>query len=136
MRAVERAAGGGVAGAVVAQHGAVALLDLDRRMGRQQPLHPAFERDLGRGKIGIAATVEHALQPADGFGTQARDRDRKLGGFVLDRVEPMRVRLRLVQQPVARTQRALERIDPAAVLGIDREHQPIEKAPPLRRRRR
>ena len=74
------------------------------------------------------------MQPADGFDTQARDRDRKLSRFVLHRVEPMLVRLRLGQQPVARTQRALERIDPAAVLGIDRERQPIEKPPPFRRR--
>ena len=50
------------------------------------------------------------------------------------RVEPMLVRLRLGQQPVARTQGAFKRIHPAAMLGIDRERQPIEKPPPLRRR--
>ena len=48
MRTVERAARRGVARAVVLQHRAVAVLDLDRGMVEQQLLHPAVERDLGR----------------------------------------------------------------------------------------
>ena len=92
MRAVERAAGGGVARAVVLEDAAIALLDLDRGMVRQEPLHPAVERDLGGGEgIVLAASAERALQAVHGFGAQRRDRDRKLGGFVLDGVEPMRI---------------------------------------------
>ena len=40
---------------------------------------------------------------------------------------------RLLEQPVARAQRAFQRIDPAAMLGIDRERQAVEKAPALGR---
>ncbi len=50
---------------------------------------------------------------------------------MLDRVEPVRIRPRVLQQPVARAQAALERGDAAAVLGIDGEHQPVEKAAAL-----
>ena len=53
MRPVEGAAGGGVAGAVVAQHGAIAVLDLDRRVRQHHGLHPAFERDLGGRECGL-----------------------------------------------------------------------------------
>ena len=133
MRPVERAAGGGVARAVVLEHGAIAILDLDRRMLRQELLHPAVERDLGGGKRrgGIAARRERRLQSPHRLGPQRRDRDRKLGGLVLDRVEPVRIGARLLEQPVARAQRALERGDAARMLGIDREHQPVEEAAAL-----
>ena len=57
-----------------------------------------------------------------------------LGGLVLDGVEPVRIGPRFLEQPVARAQRPIERVDPAGMLGIDRERQAIEKAPPLRRR--
>ena len=50
---------------------------------------------------------------------------------MLDRVEPMRIGAGIFQQAVARAQRSLERRDAAAVLGIDREHQPVEETPPL-----
>ena len=60
------------------------------------------------------------------------DGDGELRGLVLDRIEPMRIGPRIFEQPVARTQRALQRVDAAAVLGIDRERQPIDEAPPLR----
>ena len=52
---------------------------------------------------------------------------------MLDRVEPVRVGVRLFEQPVARAQRALQRVDAARMRAVDREHQPVEKAPPLRR---
>ena len=37
----------------------------------------------------------------------------------------------VLQQPVARAQRALERGDAAGMLGIDRQHQAVEEAPAL-----
>jgi len=40
-------------------------------------------------------------------------------------------RARLLQQPVARAQRALERGDPACMLGIDGKRQPVEKTAAL-----
>ena len=79
---------------------------------------------------------QRALQAAHRLGALRRHRDRKLGGLVLDGVEPVRIGARLLQQPVARAQRALERVDAARVLGVDRQHQAVEEAPPLRRRAR
>ena len=48
MRAVERAPRGRIAGAIVAQHRAVALLDFGGGMVGDELLHPAVERDLPR----------------------------------------------------------------------------------------
>ena len=77
---------------------------------------------------------ERRAEAAHGLDPRGRDRDRELGGLALHRIEPMRVQVSLLEQAVARAQRPLERRDPAAVAGIDREHQPVEEAPPLRAR--
>ena len=50
---------------------------------------------------------------------------------MFDRVEPMAVRPGFFQQTVARTQRALQRVDAAGVLGVDCKHQPVEEASAL-----
>jgi hypothetical protein len=60
-----------------------------------------------------------------------RDRDRELGGLVLDRVEPVQIRAWLLQEAVARAERAFERVDAAHMLGIDGEHQPVEETSAL-----
>ena len=83
-------------------------------MLRQQPLHPAVERDLGgRERDRPCGRASARLQAAHRLGALRRDRDRELGGLVLDRVEPVRIGARLLQQPVARAQRALQRVDAA-----------------------
>ena len=51
--------------------------------------------------------------------------------LALQGVEPERVVGALLEHPVARAQRPLERVDPCAVLRIDREHQPVEEAAPV-----
>ena len=137
MRAVERAAGGGVARAVFLQHRAIAVLDLDRRMRRAALLHPAVERDLGRRETAerAARVRERRLQPRYRLGAQGGDRDRELGGLVLDRVEPMRVGAR--HPPAAGCASATRAPAPMTrlrMLGVDREHQPIEEAPAFRSR--
>ena len=132
MRAVERAAGGGVARTVVLEDAAIALLDLDRGMLRQEPLHPAVERDLGGRECVVLAAGQRALQAVHGFGALRRHRDCELGGFMLDGVEPVRIGAGVLQQPVARAERALERVDAALMLGVDRQHQAIEETAPLR----
>ena len=66
-----------------------------------------------------------------GLAARGGDRDRKLGGFALDRVAPMVVVIAHFEQAVARAQRALQRRDAAGMLAVDREHQPVEEAPPL-----
>ena len=134
MRPVERAAGGGIARAVVLEHRAIAVLDLDARddaAGASPSSRRARSRPAGNGEAGSRRAASAACRRRDRFGAQRRDRDRKLGGLVLDRVEPMRIGARLFQQAVARAQRPLERGDPARMLGIDREHEPVEKAAAL-----
>jgi hypothetical protein len=96
-------------------------------MIRQQPFHPAIQRDLG-GREGIVLTVrQRALQAVHGFGALRRHRDRELRGLVLDGVEPVRIGAGVLQQPIARAQCAFERVDAALVLGIDRQHQAVRK---------
>ena len=100
-------------------------------MVADQALHPAVERDLGGGEGIVLARGKRALQPPHRLGAHCRDCDRKFGGLVLDGIEPVLVGPRLFEQAVARAQRALQRVDAAGVLGIDREHQPVEKAAAL-----
>ena len=77
---------GGVAGAIVAQHRAVALLDLDGRVLGDQLFHPAVERNLRRRKCGSPAARQHSLEPAHRFDALSGDRDREFRGLVLDGV--------------------------------------------------
>src|SRR5439155_8922999 len=48
-------------------------------------------------------------------------------------IEPMRIGAGIFQQTVARSQRTFQRRDAAGVLGIDCEHEPVEKAAPFGR---
>src|SRR6185369_5681720 len=57
-----------------------------------------------------------------------------LRGFMLDRIEPVRVRAPLFQQPVARAELAFQGVDAARMCAIDCKHQPVEKTPSLSRR--
>ncbi len=75
---------------------------------------------------------QRGRKPPHRLGARGGDGDRDLGGLVLGGVEPMGVGARAFEQPVARAQRALERGHPRGMGGIDREHQAIEEAPPLR----
>ena len=53
---------------------------------------------------------------------------------MFDGIEPVRIGPGLLEKPIARAQRPLQRVDPAGMLGIDRQRQAIEKAAALRRR--
>ncbi len=82
----------------------------------------------------MRAREEDSLQPVDGFHPQCRHRHRKLGGFVLNGIEPVRIGTDILEQPVARAQRAFERVDPRHMLGIERQREPVEKSTALGRR--
>ena len=90
----------------VAQHRAIAVLHFGRGLLHQGVLDPAVERDAGprkrRGRIAIAR--KRGGEPPHRFGARRRDRDRDLRGLMLDRVEPVRVGARLLEQPIARAQ--------------------------------
>ena len=136
MRPVERAAGGGVARAIVAQHRAIAVLDLDRRHGRapaprssRRARSRRTERrrsdrcaPRARRQAGCTASARAAATATASSAVSCSIASSQCGsgcGFS--------------EQPVARAQRAFERVDPRAVLGVDRQHQPVEEAPPLAR---
>jgi hypothetical protein len=72
----------------------------------------------------------------DGLGPGGGDGDAKLGHLVLGGVEPDGVGAGLLQQPVAIAQGALQRRDAGAVIGVDRQHKPVEKAAAVARRAR
>ena len=86
----------------------------------------------GRKCRGIAARAQHRGKLGHGLAAHRGYRDGKLGGFALDRVAPMVVVVAHLQQPVARAQGAIQRRHPAGMLGVDRQHQPVEKPPPFR----
>jgi len=133
MRAIEGAAGGGVAHPVAAQQGAVAVLHRGCGLAEQRVLHPAVERDLrGRKRRGLAPRAQHRCELDGRLPARGRDGDRELRGLPLDRIAPVIVVIADFEQPVARPQRAFERRDAARMLAVDREHQPVEEAPPLR----
>ena len=136
VRADQRAAGGGVAAAIVAQERAVAVLGVERRAARDERLDLALERQPrpGKGRGIVALGPDQRLEAAHAFEPRRRDRDAELGRLALDRVEPGGVAPVLVEQPVAPAQSALEGVDPRAMARIDRQNEPIEEAAPLARR--
>src|SRR5271168_2334265 len=102
----------------------------------RQRLDLAPQVDVGPGKrrIIVAPRGDRRSQPPDAFDSRRGDRDPQFGGLALQRVEPGRIARAFLEQSVAAAQRALELIDPRAVLWIDRQHETIEKAPSLARR--
>ena len=72
MRAVERAAGRGVARAVFASARRDSVLDLGRRLVEQRLLHPAVERDLGGGKRRGRSAAARRARPAGARTVSAR----------------------------------------------------------------
>ena len=53
---------------------------------------------------------------------------------MFDRVEPLGIRSRTFEQPVARAQAALQGVDAGVVAGVDGEGEPVEKSAALRGR--
>ena len=86
----QRASGGGVAAAIVAQQRAVAILRLQRRAARRQRLDLALEARASRRKWRgvVALPGDEGLKPAYAFEAGGRDRDAEFGRLALDRVQP------------------------------------------------
>ena len=117
MRAVERAAGGGVARAVLLQQRAVAVLDLGGAVVGEQ-LSPSSRRARSSARGNGASIARAAPSAAAGAPTVSararRHRDRDLGGLMLDRVEPMRIAV--ARPPAAGCASASERSSAATRL--------------------
>ena len=133
MRADQRAPRRRVARAAFAQSGAVGLLRLQGRTLHHHRLDLADERQArpGEGRGVVALGQDRAGEAADAFGAGRRDGDAEFGGLALHRVEPRAVPATFLQELVAAAQGALEPADPRAMLGVDGEHEAVEKLAPL-----
>ncbi len=133
---IERAAGQGVAAAIVAQTRPVAVFGHERGPALDRRLDLALKRKLrpGKGRGIVAPGGDQPLEPAHAVEPGRGDRDPEFGRLALDRVEPGSVAPALLEKPVAPAQSPLELGDPRAVAGVDRQHEAVEKAAPLGRR--
>ena len=124
VEAAKRIARGGVAGAIVSQRRAVAVLHFDGGVKRHELLHPAVKRNRRRRKDRgrLLTSGQRRFEPIDRLRPQRGHGDGKLGGFMLDGIEPVRVGAGILEQTVARAQGALEvpgdgrrtRVEPAS----------------------
>ena len=131
LRADKGAPGGAVAGAAVAQERAVAVLRVDGRQGRRRARRSRPRGRASRTGKGEASSRVARIRRGEALDRLApgrRDRDAELGDLALDRVEPGRVVGALLEDAVARAQGPFESVDARAVLGVDREHEPVEEA--------
>ena len=135
MRAVERAAGGGVARAVVLQQRAIAVLDLGRAVHRaaaSPSSRRARSRRAGNSGARVARGGERAGEPRS---PSPRARPRPPPRPRRSRARPRRANAdRCAASSSSRLRerkRALERGDAAGMLRIDREHQAVEETAPL-----
>src|SRR3984957_4911536 len=138
MRADERAPRPGVAAAIVAQARSIAVFRGGGRPALGHGLDLALKREPspGKGRGIVALGGDKRFEPADAVEPRRGDRDAELSGLALDCVEPCGVAPALFQEPVAPAQRPFELPDPRAVIGVDRQHEAVEKAAPLARRPR
>ena len=137
MRADQRPTGGGVAAAVVAQDGAIALLGLERRAACASALSTSPSSAIPPRERGGVVARRRRSAPQGGSRIRARAAAIATPSSAASRSTASsqgRGAPALFEQPVASAQRPLELADPRAVRGIDRQHQPIEKPAPLARR--
>ncbi len=134
MRTFETASGGRIARAVFFEYRAIAVFYFHSRVGQDHRLHPAVDRDLGgrKPKSRFTPGRQRGGESPRCFGARRGDRNRNLGGFMLGGVKPMRIGMTVLQQPVTRTQGALQTRHPRAMGCVHGEYEPVEKSPPLR----
>ena len=122
--------------AAVAEQRAVAILGDQRRVLGSERLDFAFERQRRprERRIVVAVARDRRGEPVDAFAPRRGDGDAEFRRLALQRVEPMGVARALFEQAVAAAQCALEGGDARAVIGVDRQHQPVEKPAPFARR--
>jgi hypothetical protein len=133
LRPDEGPPGGAVAGAAVAQHRAVAVLRVDGRMGGDEVVELARQRDhREREWRGVVARGDdQGGEALDGLVAGERNGDAELRHLALDRLEPAAVGGIGLKHAVARAQGSLERGDARAVLRVDREDEPVEETAAL-----
>ena len=131
VRAHGGPAGLGVGGAGGGEQRGEALLGLERRHARQPALDLALHGE-PRAREHVGHLVQRHLQVAHQLVASGRDRHAGLGDLALQRPEPGRVVAAEAQQVRALAQEALVSRGAGGVARVDREHEPVEEAPPAR----
>ena len=133
LRADEGAPGGGVPAPVGAQQGAVAILHLKGGHGGQHLLDLALQRHLrpGKGRGLVPLGFDEGGEACHGLEARRRDGQSQTRQLLLGGVKPGGVAHALFEQAVAVAQGPLKSVDAGSVVGIDRQHQPVQKAPPV-----
>ena len=135
MRSLERPAGGAVAVALGGEPVAKPFLDLDRREACQHFFHQARQRQVGARKyLAVGRAFDHGTEQPHHLGPGGRDRRAGLGHLRLDGGEPGPVARVFGKQPVTSAHRLFIGERAAPVRRVDRQHQPVEEAAPVRRR--
>ena len=130
LRADQRAARGAVARTALAQPGPVEILDVDGRAMGQLGFQRAFEREArpGEGRGIVPPCRDEGREAFDGFAPGGGHGHAGFGDLALYGVQPGGVGPLVLQQPVPGAQGAFQRIDPAAMLGVHGQDEPVEKA--------
>ena len=87
----------------------------------------------GKGEFVVAPGGDQGGEPLDRLAPRGGDGDGQFGDFALGGVEPDFFAAPLLQQAIAVAQRFFERGDAGSVIAVHRQHQPVEKAPPVAR---
>ena len=135
LRPDQGASGGGVAGAIVAQQGAVeSSASSAGRSAIRRSISPSSAMSAqGKGEFVVASGGDHRGEPLHGLAASGGDGDGQFGDFALGGVEPDLFAAPFLQQAVAVAQGFFQRRDAGAVVAVHRQHQPVEKAPTFAR---
>src|SRR5262245_13891931 len=116
------------------------VLDFGRRARPKRRFEPPFERDRGPREGAVAALGAHALdqacEPRRRLEPCRSDRNARFRHLFFQPLEQSARPLAHLEQPVPLPHRPVVAAERAPHLGIDRKHEPVEEAPPLRRRSR
>ena len=109
----------------------MAVLDVERWRVSKEFLDLSDEGDLGPGKGVRSATPagDRIRKPRNGLRARGRYGDGQFGDLPLDCVEPRWISRALFEKPISAPRGALEGGDARRVRGVDRQNEPIEKAP-------
>ena len=133
LRADQRTPGGRVAASGMREHRPIVFLDREGGLVEQHLFQIALKRDLriwkSRGLV--AAGFNQHSEASRGVEAGARHRDAERGDFLFGGGQPARIRAAFLQQSVAIAQGPLELCDASAMIGVDSERQPVQKATPL-----
>lgn len=129
VRPVQRAARGRIAGTALGEHCQISLFEF-KGGNAGTVIEKAGERQACGRKGPIApAPLDEGREQAEHLLTGKRHGDAEPGHFALDGRQPGGIGPEFREKPVAAAHGAVELAGAAAVFGIERQDQPVEKAP-------